>query len=89
MTFVAIAKKDDMRIFNLRPDVANITNPEPGTVVRVCHRAWAFGELLCRASRGHCGGLRCPHTTPSCTGPLSMSPRLDPEAQLSTLLVVL
>lgn len=33
VTFVAVAKKDDMRIFNLRPDVANITNPEPGTIV--------------------------------------------------------
>eukprot|EP00435_Cladocopium_sp_Y103_P068574 s624_g31.t1 len=34
MTYIAVAKKDDdMRIFSLRPDAANIANPESGTVV--------------------------------------------------------
>jgi len=33
MTYIAVAKQDDMRIFSLRPDVANIANPESGTVV--------------------------------------------------------
>lgn len=32
-TYIAVAKQDDMRIFSLRPDVANIANPESGTVV--------------------------------------------------------
>ena len=33
MTYIVVSKKDDMRIFTLRPDAANIANPESGTVV--------------------------------------------------------
>ena len=33
LTFITVAKKDDMRIFSPRPDISNIGNPESGTVV--------------------------------------------------------
>ena len=33
ITFITIARKSNMRIFNPHPDMENIKNPEPGTIV--------------------------------------------------------